>query len=388
MHGDVIVSTTLAPIPLVDVQAQNESLRAELDDAVRSVVSRAQFIGGPAVEAFTEAFAAFCGVKHAVGCANGTEALRLAILGVLGPGDGCAEIITVSHTFAATAEAIVMAGYTPVFVDVDPKTYLMDLDQLADACGPITAAVIPVHLYGQMVDMGRLVAWADGRGLAVIEDAAQAHGARFGGVAPGQLSQAASFSFYPGKNLGAWGDAGAVVCNDVRIAERIAQLADHGRSDKFTHTWVGSNARMDAIQAAVLRVKLGRLDGWNAARRRVAGWYDDLLRSRCDILLPRTAYAPEHVFHLFTVQLTERDAVRKSLSEQGIATGIHYPIPVHDQPAYRKFATGRDALPVTSALCKRILSLPIYPELTRTQAERVAAAVISAAAKTVATALA
>ena len=224
--------------------------------------------------------------------------------------------------------------------------------------------------------------------LAVVEDAAQAHGARYKGQPCGSLADMAGFSFYPGKNLGAWGDAGAVVCNDVRIAERIAQLADHGRSDKFTHARVGSNARMDAIQAAVLRVKLGRLDGWNAARRRVAGWYDDLLRSRCDILLPRTAYAPEHVFHLFTVQLTERDAVRKSLSEQGIATGIHYPIPVHDQPAYRKFATGGDALPVTSALCKRILSLPMYPELTRTQAERVAAAVISAAAKTVATALA
>ena len=371
----------LGPIPLVDVAAQNATLREELDAAVAEIVSTSQFIGGPIVDAFAEQFADYCGVRRAIPCGNGTEALRLAILGVLGEGDGVDEVITVSHTFGATVEAIAAARYKPVMVDVDPGTYVMDLDRLDAHRTERTVAVVPVHLYGRMVDMPRLRAWADRFGLAVIEDAAQAHGAKFDGVGPGQLGDAASFSFFPGKNLGAWGDAGAVICNNKEIASRIARLADHGRSDKFTHVSVGSNSRMDAIQAAVLSVKLQHLDEWNMARKRAAGWYDEVLASENECVRPAGRAGVDHVYHLYVIQVAnrKRERIRTALREAGIATGVHYPIPVHEQPAYRHLAPGPDSLPVTHDLCKRILSLPMYPQISRAQVERVAESVCRAA---------
>ncbi len=370
-----------SPIPLVDVAAHNAALREELDAAVAEIVSTSQFIGGAVVDAFAEQFAGYCGVRRTIPCGNGTEALRLAIMGVLGEGDGVAEVITVSHTFGATVEAIASARYKPVMVDVDPGTYVMDLDQLDAHRTERTVAVVPVHLYGRMVDMPRLRAWADRFGLAVIEDAAQAHGAKFEGVGPGQLGDAASFSFFPGKNLGAWGDAGAVICNDEEIANRIAQLSDHGRSDKFTHVSVGSNSRMDAIQAAVLSVKLRHLDEWNMARKRAARWYDELLASENECVRPASKAGVDHVYHLYVIQVANRDRIRTALREAGIATGVHYPIPVHEQPVYRHLAPGPDSLPVTHDLCKRILSLPMYPQITRAQVERVVESACRAAAE-------
>ncbi len=358
-------------IPLADLSKQHEPLREELDAAIAEVVSSSSFIGGAPVRRFAESFAQFCQVEHAIPCSNGTEALRIALLAVLGPGNETCEIITVSHTFAATAEAISQAGYKPVFVDVDPATFLMDLQQVEEACNNSTIAIVPVHLYGQMVDMKRLGALADRRGLAIIEDAAQAHGARFDGIGPGRLSNAATFSFFPGKNLGAWGDAGAIVTNDGEVASCAAQLIDHGRSDKFTHRRIGSNARMDAIQAAVLDVKLPHLADWNRGRREVAGWYDSLLAECDDCVIPIVAPGAEHVFHQYVVQVTDRNSVRATMREAGIATGVHYPIPLHEQPAFRQLRLAPDALPVTHALCQRILSLPMFPGITRSQVEEV-----------------
>ncbi len=361
-----------ACIPLCDLKTQLESIRAEIDEAVNEVVSSCQFIGGPVLDRFAEEFARYCRVAHAVPCGNGTEALRAAILALLGEGDDESEIITVAHTFAATAEAIAAARYRPVFVDVDPSTYLMDCDQLDAAWTRRTVAVIPVHLYGQMADMPRLVQWARDRNLAVIEDAAQAQGADFDGVRPGQCSDAAAFSFYPGKNLGAWGDAGAVVCNHPRVASRIAEWIDHGRTDKHTHRGLGWNARMDAIQAAVLRVKLRHLDRWNERRRAAAAHYRTLLGNRAECILPLEAANAHHVYHQYVIQTPQRQGTMALLEEHGISCGIHYPTPVHEQPAYRYLGYAPDDLPITHRICGRILSLPMYPELTGAQILRIA----------------
>jgi len=369
-------------IPLNDLTKQHDPLREELDRAIAKLVSTNAFIGGAPVRQFAEAYAEFCDVGHAIPCANGTEALRIAILAVLGPGNGTCEIITVSHTFAATAEAICQAGYRPILVDVDPATHLMDLDEVDAACTDSTIAIVPVHLYGQMVDMNLLKAIARRRGLAIIEDAAQAHGAKFGEFGPGQLSNAASFSFFPGKNLGAWGDAGAIVTNDDDVARCAAQLIDHGRSDKFTHTRIGCNARMDAIQAAVLNIKLSHLGDWNEARREAAGWYGSLLADAQDCVIPTVAPDARHVFHQYVVKVPQRETVRAVMQEAGIATGVHYPIPLHEQPAFGTLGLSPDSLPVTHELCQRILSLPMFPGITRRQVERVAQMLMQAVSAT------
>jgi dTDP-4-amino-4,6-dideoxygalactose transaminase len=359
-------------IPLQDLRPQHAALREELMAAVEQVVSSSRFIGGEEVDAFAAEFAAMCGVSHAVPCASGTEALRWAIIGVLGHGNGHhGEIITVSHTFVATVEAIAAAGYVPRLVDIDPRTCLMDLDRLEEARTRRTVAVVPVHLYGQMVDMPRLRAWSDGHGLAVIEDAAQAHGAKFAGYTPGQLSEAACFSFYPAKNLGAWGDAGAVVCQDETIARRINEFLDHGRREKYVHHRAGWNARMDALQAAILRVKLRRLAEWNESRRRVAGWYDELFQQD-PVALPVSRHPDATpVYHQYVVETEDRDELRAALEQQGIETGIHYPVPVHRQPAWMHLVRGGPELGNTERACARILSLPIFPGLTRRKVEEV-----------------
>jgi dTDP-4-amino-4,6-dideoxygalactose transaminase len=388
-------------IALNDLQTQNDALAEELTEAVADAASSAQFIGGRVVEAFAEEFAEFCGVKHAIPCSNGTDALRLAIVGVLGEGDGESEIITVSHTFPSTLEAIIAARYKPVLVDVDTETCLMDLECVETALTKRTVAVVPVHSYGQMVDVVHLRKLADARGLAVIEDVAQAIGAAFDGIAPGQVSEAAAFSFHPTSNLGAWGEAGAVVCRDDGVANRISQYADHGRSDKFTHARIGCSAAMDAIQAAVLRVKLQHVNDWNRARQRAAGWYSELLerasrrklnrpefagddsnaasdssfpstgrrKQNPAVITPQTTPGAYHVFNQYVIQTPDRDGIRAALREAGIATAVHFPIPSHEQPAYRHLGMRPDDLPVTHLLCRQILSLPMFPQLTRAQAE-------------------
>lgn len=359
-------------IPLVDLRAQYEAHRGELDAAVAACASATAFVGGTELTAFEQEFAAFCGGGHAVGCGNGTDAIEIVLRELLGPGDGGGEVITVSNTFIATAEAISNAGYRPVFVDVRPGTYEMDPDALARAVGPCSRAVMPVHLYGQMAPMDEIMAIAEKHGLKVIEDAAQAHGASWKGRGPGQWGDAATFSFYPGKNLGAWGDGGAVFTRDAGLAKRVRMRANHGRTDKYLHEFEGRNSRLDGLQASILRVKLRHLADWNEARRRVAAWYDRLLDGNNRIGRPLVDPAGQHVFHLYVVEIENRDRVLGELQRRGIGAGVHYPVPLHRQPAYARLGYAADDFPVTTAASRRILSLPIFPEMQEAQAIRVA----------------
>ena len=366
------------PIPLVDLKAQYERYRNELDGAVQRVAQSAGFIGGAEHEAFGREFAAWCGDGHVALVANGTDALELAIVELLGQGDGTGEILTTSHTFIATAEAIVNAGYRPVFCDIDEGTCLTSAVAIGRAITKATRAIMPVHLYGQMVDMPAIRVIADRHGLKVIEDAAQAHGASFAGAGVGALGDAACFSFFPGKNLGAWGDAGAVYARDPALIDRITRRANHGRAGKYLHDFQGVSSRLDALQAAILRVKLRHIDEWNEARRNIASWYDGLLAGQNGIARPVTDPLATPVFHLYVVQVEDRERVRTALNERGIGAGVHYPVPVHEQPAFRDLGYKPDDFPVTNRIAKRVLSLPIFPEMTRAQVERVAAALIEA----------
>ncbi len=365
-------------IPLVDLRAQYERHRGEFDAAVARVVGDASFIGGAEHAAFARDFAAWCGGGAVALVGNGTDALTLATVELLGQGDGSGDIVTTSHTFVATAEAIVNAGYRPVFADIDPATCLITPATIEAALTPRTRAIMPVHLYGQMCDMRGLRALADAKGLALIEDAAQAHGARHDGVRPGELGDAATFSFYPGKNLGAWGDGGAVYSRNAGLIDRIDRRANHGRKSKYLHDVQGVNSRLDTMQAAVLRAKLPHLAGWNAARREAAAHYDRLFAGENRIQVPATDPRAEHVFHLYVVQVDNRDRVRENLNARGIAAGVHYPVPVHEQPAFRSLGYAPGDLPETSRAAKRVLSLPIYPEISESQVERVARALIEA----------
>ncbi len=364
-------------IPLCNLKLMHDEIADELQTAVANVIESNWFVGGPAFKQFAASFAEYCGVDYCVPCGNGTDALYLALRAALGIGDGEKEVITVSHTFVATTEAIVQAGFQPVLIDINPQTYLMDLDRLEDAITPDTVAIVPVHLYGQMVPMPRLAEIAKRHDLVVIEDAAQCHGASYAGHKPGQLSDAATFSFYPGKNLGAWGDAGAVVTRDESLAGLVLTLSDHGRQSKHEHGDIGVNSRTDAIQAAVLDVKLRHLDRWNHARRKIADWYREMLADD-DCVLPSVDPQAEHVYHQFVIQVDDRDDLLKHMNDAGIGAGIHYPIPVHQQPAFDFLGLAPSDLPVTYDLCQRILSLPIFPGMTRDQAERVCHMVQSA----------
>ncbi len=358
-------------IPLVDLSAQYSAYKKELDAALAGVIAASGFVGGASHTAFEIEFAEFCGGGHVAACGNGTDALTLAIIELLGQGDGTVEIIMPSHTFIATAEAISNAGYVPIFAEIVPDTYVIDTSAMTSKITPRTKAVIPVHIYGQMAPMDVIVEIAEDHGLVVIEDAAQAHGATWRGKGPGQLSHAACFSFYPGKNLGAWGDGGAVFARDRELIAGIRKRANHGRATKYTHDFVGTNSRLDGLQAEVLRVKLGHLLDWNKKRRRVAARYSELLRGLNDVTLPVIEPYAEHVFHLYVIQLGNRDAVLKALSDRGIGVGIHYPVPVHRQPAYAHLGVAAADLPVTNRIAERVLSLPMFPEMTFTQVERV-----------------
>jgi len=360
-------------IPFLDLKAQYQTIRGELDAAVLRVLESSQFILGDEVAAFESEFAAYCGVRHAVGLNSGTSALHLALLAAgVGPGD---EVITTPMTFVATAAAIVYAGATPVFVDIDPVTGTIDPERIDRAVTARTKAILPVHLHGLMVDMAPILSLADAHGLVVIEDAAQAHGAEYGGRRAGSIGDLGCFSFYPGKNLGACGEGGAVVTNDARLAESIRMLRDWGQASKYHHVMKGYNYRMEGIQGAVLGVKLRHIEAWTEARRRHADHYDALL-SGSGIGMPASMAGSRHVYHVYAVRLRNRDAMQQRLSRAGIATGIHYPVPVHLQPAYADLAHGPGDFPHAERFAAETLSLPMFPELADEHIERVCAALV------------
>ena len=363
-----------AKVPLVDLKAQYATIRAEIDEAIRNVLETTGFVGGPQIKGFEEEFARFCGAAAAVGVSSGTTALHLALLAAgVGPGD---EVVTVSHTFIATAEMIVRCGARTVFCDVDPATATMSPADLERKITPKTKAVIPVHLYGCPADMDPILEIARARGIAVIEDAAQAHGAVYRGRTAGSIAELGCFSFYPGKNLGAYGDGGAITCGSKEKAAWVSSMANHGRRDKYVHDEEGFNYRLDSIQAAILRVKLKHLAEWNEARRRAARMYDERLDGLPGIR--RYRYPPHltPVYHLYVVRVAaaqDRDAVLARIRERGIDAGIHYPVPLHMQPAYAHLGIRKGSLPETEKAAASCLSLPLYPEITEEQIDQVVA---------------
>ena len=355
-------------IPFADLAAMTQEVREEIEASFAQVLDSGRFIGGEVVERFEQDWAAYCRTAHAVGTANGTDALQLALRGLgIGPGD---EVVVPANTFVATAEAVVLAGATPRFADVGPDTLLLTAATVEAALTPRTRAVIVVHLYGQVADMDAIGRVAASSGLAVIEDAAQAHGATWRGRPAGSLGDVGCFSFYPGKNLGAFGDAGAVVTDDAELARRIRCTRDHGRAhgSHHEHPFLGTNSRMDALQAAVLSVKLPRLAAWTSARRARAAQYRTEL-SGAPVRLVDDASGGGHVYHLLVARVPARDRVRSALDRAGIETGLHYPRPCHLQPPYAGWADG--PLPVTEQSAGEILSLPMFPHLTAEQVTRV-----------------
>jgi dTDP-4-amino-4,6-dideoxygalactose transaminase len=355
-------------IPLIDLKKQYLSIKSEIDDAIKDVVEGCQFILGERVAAFEADFATYCQSRYALGVNSGTSALHLALLATgVGPGD---EVITVGYTFVASVAAICYTGAKPVLVDIDPLTCTIDPAKIEAAITPKTKVIMPVHLYGSCADMDPILDIARHHHLIVIEDAAQAHGAEYKGRRAGSMGELACFSFYPGKNLGAYGEGGAVVTSNERYVEPLKQLRDQGQSEKYFHTMVGYNYRMEAIQGAVLGVKLKHLDDWNALRRRHAAIYSrELANSEFRLLEDRPdTISVHHVFPLFTQQ---RDELRTHLQEAGISTGLHYPIPVHLQPGFRHLGYHEGNLPETERACKEVLSLPMYPELTNQEVARI-----------------
>lgn len=357
-------------VPFVDLKVQYEAIREELEAEFQKVFEKTAFIMGPTLAEFEEAFARYCGVHHAVGVANGTDALTLTLKALgISPGD---EVITTVYTFIATAEAIVHTGARPVFVDID-RTYNMDVKQLETAITPRTKAIIPVHLYGQPADMDPILEIAQKHGLYVLEDAAQAHGAEYKGRKAGSMGHVACFSFYPSKNLGAYGDAGAIVTNDNQIALTVRKLRDHGGIEKYQHDLVGYNSRLDALQAAVLLVKLQHLNRWNQMRRRNAQLYNELLSQIPGIITPFVLEGVKHVYHVYVIRVehSSRDELQRYLQERGVQTGIHYPKPIHLTKAFEYLGYRKGDFPVAEDYANKILSLPMYPELTREQIEYV-----------------
>jgi dTDP-4-amino-4,6-dideoxygalactose transaminase len=363
------------PIPFVDLKAQYEPLKGEIQAAWEDALTSMRLFLGPNVQAFEKDFAAFCGVTEAIGVGDGTTALHLALRACgIGQGD---EVITVSHTFIATAEAILLAGARPVFIDINPATFTMDVTQIETAITPRTRAILPVHLYGQCADMDPILEIASRHGLVVIEDACQAHGASYKGRMAGSMGTLAAFSFYFSKNLGAYGEGGMVTTNDPALAHRVRMMRDHGSEKRYYHEILGINGRLDELQAAVLRIKLPHLSAWNEKRRQVASFYNQAL-SREGLIAPQEAPGNCHVYHLYVVRTDNREGLRARLAEQNIGTGIHYPVPIHLQKVFANTEFAHGSLPITEQVTDQILSLPIYPELSRTQAERVVAEVLRA----------
>jgi dTDP-4-amino-4,6-dideoxygalactose transaminase len=351
-------------IPLVDLKAQYKTIKQEIDSAIMGVVESASFVGGEELSGFESEFAGFCGVRYGVATSSGSTALDLSLL-AFGIGDGD-EVITTPNTFIATTEAITHVGANIVFADVDPVFHNLDPEEVEKKITPRTKALIPVHLFGQACDMDPILEVAKKHNLVVIEDAAQAHGAKYKGKRVGGFGDAAIFSFYPGKNLGAYGHAGIVVTDREDIAKKTELLANHGRDTKYEHIVQGYNYRADAIQTAVLRVKLRYLEGWNEKRRSNAGVYSSLLKD-LPIVTPREAPYARHVYHLYVIQSDRRDDMSKRLASKGISSIIHYPIPLHLQPAYKHLGLSKGSLPVAEKFCREALSLPMFPELTEEQ---------------------
>jgi dTDP-4-amino-4,6-dideoxygalactose transaminase len=355
-------------IPLIDLQPGTKKIRKEIDAAVARVLDSTAFVLGPELEAFEAEFAKYCGASYCVGIHSGTAALHLALVCAgVGPGD---EVITVPNTFVATAEAIAMTGALPVFVDVREDTALIDVEKARAALTSRTKAIIPVHLFGQPCDMEPLMKLAKERGLAVVEDACQAHGSAYRGRRAGSLGSMAAFSFYPSKNLGAFGEGGAITTNDASVHEKAKALRHHAQFKRNVHEELGYNYRLDSLQAAILRVKLNYLDGWNDRRRALAKRYVDNLRGT-RYRLPKESPGNRHVYHLFPIGCPNKDAVTKALTEASIGWGEHYPIPVHLQPAFSYLQKGEGSFPIAERLMRESVSLPMFPELEAQDVDRV-----------------
>jgi dTDP-4-amino-4,6-dideoxygalactose transaminase len=360
------------PIPLCDLVAQYQSMKADVLNAIEDVLESMHLFLGPNNGAFEAEFAAHCGAQFCVTVGNGTDALHLALRAAgIGPGD---EVITVAHTFVATTEAISMVGARPVFVDIDPRTFNIDVAHIEACITPRTRAIVPVHLYGQIADMDPIMDIAADHNLVVVEDAAQAHGAEYRGRRAGSLGHLGCFSFYFSKNLGAYGEGGAITTSDPELAHRLRLYRDHGSAVRYQHELLGYNTRMDEIQAAVLRLKLPRLDQWNEQRRRHAATYDRLL-AESGVIRPNLVSDASHVYYVYVVRTDQRDRLREHLAEREIGTGIHYPVPIHLQPASRGFGYREGDLPHTERAAREVLSLPMYAELTDEQIACVADAV-------------
>jgi len=356
-------------VPFLDLRTQFQSIKDELLPELEAIMSQAAFIGGPALREFEEEFARYCGAAHAVGVGNGTDALQLALRAAdVGEGD---EVITAANTFVATVEAIILAGAKPVLVDMDPATYHLDLSKIEEAIGPKTKAIMPVHLYGDPVDMDPLLEIARRRNLIVIEDSAQAHGARYKDRPCGSMGELSGFSFYPGKNLGAYGDGGAVTTQNEEMALRIRQLGDHGSLKKYVHETLGTNSRLDSLQAKVLQVKLRHLETWNEGRRRAAASYRERLGDLEALSLPREREDHLPVYHLYIIRSPKVEAIDSALKAGGIGFGYHYPKPVHLQPPYAALGYKVGDFPEAEQGAKEILSLPMFPELTDSQIDEV-----------------
>jgi len=364
-------------IPLVDLRAQYQTIQLEVMAAIEDVFTNMQLFLGPQSKAFEQEFATYSGCDYGVGCSSGTDALVLALRACeIGPGH---EVITVANTFIATVEAIALVGATPVFVDIDPETYTMDWTQLSRVLTPRTRAIVPVHLYGHPVEMQPVLEFAPEHGLWVIEDASQAHGAIYHGQRVGSMGDIGCFSLYYSKNLGAYGEAGICVTRDNELAESLRMLRDHGSRVRYHHEALGTNARLDELQAAVLRVKMRYLEEWNAARQAHARAYTEQLQDVVEAL-PVVRPYNTHVYYVYVVQVQNREYFRQALEHQGIATAVHYPIPIHLQPACARYGYKRGMLPVTEAVAERLVSLPMYPELTAGQIQAVVNAVKKSAA--------
>lgn len=362
----------LATIPLLDLKAQYESIRREVDPAVLRVLGSGSYVQGGEVREFEHEFAAYCGAAHAVAVNSGTSALHLALLAAgIGPGD---EVITVAHTFVATVAAILYAGAKPVLVDIEPETQTIDVERIEAAITPRTRAIIPVHLYGHPADMDAILRLARAHGLVVIEDAAQAHGARYRGRKVGSIGDLTCFSFYPSKNLGAFGEGGAVTTNRADYDRTLRMLRDWGCERKYHHQLKGFNHRLDEIQGAILRIKLRRLDEWNTARREHAALYTEALADT-GIKLPSVKDWAEHVYYVYSIRTPARDDLLRWLKDRGIDAGIHYPIPVHLQEAYADLGYRKGDLPNAELAAEQVLSIPLYPELLPAQRERVVLAI-------------
>jgi dTDP-4-amino-4,6-dideoxygalactose transaminase len=360
---------TPAAIPLVDLRAQHGEIADEIREGLARVIAHGAFVLGPEVRAFEEAFARFTGVTHCVGVGSGTDALEIALRAAgVGSGD---EVIVPANSFVATALAVVRAGAVPVLVDCDPVYHLIDPGRVAERIGARTKAILPVHLYGQMAPMRALGAIAAPRGVLVLEDAAQAHGAMQDRVGAGAAGTAAGTSFYPGKNLGAYGDAGAVLTNDAEIARRARALRNYGSEEKYHHPEIGFNSRLDTLQAVVLQAKLKRLADWNAARRAAAARYDALLVDLPAVTPPKTVPGNVHAWHLYVIRVPRRDEVLRRLAAAGIGAGVHYPTPIHLQGAFRSLGHRRGDFAVTEVAAAEVLSLPLHPHLGPGEQERV-----------------